>query len=202
MEKAQIPTTMHPVGHRRPSPRLCAHTQTHHTHTNSLMSARLAFFLSKNVFFFFLQIFTGKNNKRVRLPLFFDFFEVLVISFRNSTGSFGRGKTFKEKTHTQLKRKASVCSRACVRGRAGFWECGRGGMSVRMCRLSFSFLLVFFEFFARRTRVCTMCRTRVHYHQHRTTTRVGALLPMPSCLGIGGHPSGSRQGHPRYTGAR
>ena len=44
---------------------------------------------------------------------------------------------------------------------------------------------------------------------HRSTTtntaqpqRVGALLPMPSCLGIGGHPSGSRQGHPRYTGAR
>ena len=32
--------------------------------------------------------------------------------------------------------------------------------------------------------------------------RVGALLPMPSCLGIGGYPSGSRQGHPRYTGAR
>ena len=32
--------------------------------------------------------------------------------------------------------------------------------------------------------------------------RVGALSPMPSCLGISGHPSGSRQGHPRYTGAR
>ena len=39
---------------------------------------------------------------------------------------------------------------------------------------------------------------------HRTTAantaqpqRVGALLPMPSCMGIGGHPSGSRQGHPR-----
>ena len=32
--------------------------------------------------------------------------------------------------------------------------------------------------------------------------RVGALLPMPSCLGIGGHPIGSRQGHPRYTGGR
>ena len=30
----------------------------------------------------------------------------------------------------------------------------------------------------------------------------GALSPIPSCLGIGGHPSGSRQGHPRYTGAR
>ena len=31
--------------------------------------------------------------------------------------------------------------------------------------------------------------------------RVGALSPMPSCLGIGGHPSGSRQGHPQYTEA-
>ena len=31
--------------------------------------------------------------------------------------------------------------------------------------------------------------------------RVGALSPMPSCLGIGGHRSGSRQGHPQYTGA-
>ena len=25
---------------------------------------------------------------------------------------------------------------------------------------------------------------------------------IPFCLGISGHPSGSRQGHPRYTGAR
>ena len=41
-----------------------------------------------------------------------------------------------------------------------------------------------------------MSTSHVHYHQHSTTTRVGALLPMPSCLGIGGHPSGSRQGHP------
>ena len=31
--------------------------------------------------------------------------------------------------------------------------------------------------------------------------RVGALSLMPSCLGIGGHPSGSLQGHPQYTGA-
>ena len=31
--------------------------------------------------------------------------------------------------------------------------------------------------------------------------RVGALSPMPSCLGIGRHPRGSRQGHPQYTGA-
>ena len=31
--------------------------------------------------------------------------------------------------------------------------------------------------------------------------RYGALSLMPSCLGIGGHPSGSWQGHPQYTGA-
>ena len=31
------------------------------------------------------------------------------------------------------------------------------------------------------------------------TQRVGALLLMPSCLGIGGHTGGSRQGQPRYT---
>ena len=31
--------------------------------------------------------------------------------------------------------------------------------------------------------------------------RVGALLPMPCCLGIGGHTGGSWQGHPRYTSA-
>ena len=51
--------------------------------------------------------------------------------------------------------------------------------------------------------VCARCP-----HHRSTTTntaqpqRVGVLLPMPSCLGIGGHPSGSRQGHPRYTGAQ
>ena len=31
---------------------------------------------------------------------------------------------------------------------------------------------------------------------------VGALSPMPSCLGIGGYPGGSRQGHPRHTGGK
>ena len=35
-----------------------------------------------------------------------------------------------------------------------------------------------------------------------SSQKVGASSPIPSCLGIGGHPSGSRQGHPRYTGAR
>ena len=38
-------------------------------------------------------------------------------------------------------------------------------------------------------------------HSQPTTQRVGALSPMPSCLGIGGHTCGSGQGHPRYTSA-
>ena len=33
-----------------------------------------------------------------------------------------------------------------------------------------------------------------HYNNHK---RVGALSLIPFCLGISGHPSGSRQGHPR-----
>ena len=38
--------------------------------------------------------------------------------------------------------------------------------------------------------------------QQSSSQRVGALSLIPFCLGISGHPSGSRQGHPRYTGAR
>ena len=38
--------------------------------------------------------------------------------------------------------------------------------------------------------------------QQSSSQRVGALSLVPSCLGISGHPSGSRQGHTRYTGAR
>ena len=38
--------------------------------------------------------------------------------------------------------------------------------------------------------------------QQSSSQRVGALSLIPSCLGISGHPSGSRQGHPRYAGAR
>ncbi len=38
--------------------------------------------------------------------------------------------------------------------------------------------------------------------QQQSSQRVGALSLTPSCLGISGHSSGSRQGHPRYTGAR
>ena len=45
-------------------------------------------------------------------------------------------------------------------------------------------------------------RTRTRMLQQSSSQRVGALSLIPSCLGISGHPSGSRQGHPRYTGAR
>ena len=47
-------------------------------------------------------------------------------------------------------------------------------------------------------------RKRRQDYSRRTdlTHRVGALLPMPSCLGIGRHTGESRQGHPRYTDAR
>ena len=39
-------------------------------------------------------------------------------------------------------------------------------------------------------------------HQQSSSQRVGALSLVPFCLGVSGHPSGSRQGHPRYTGTR
>ena len=64
---------------------------------------------------------------------------------------------------------------------------------------SFHFLLDCFVF------VCGCGSTSAQQLQHSSQSssqRVGALSPIPSCLGIGGHPSGSRQGHPRYTGAR
>ena len=35
----------------------------------------------------------------------------------------------------------------------------------------------------------------------QSSQRVGALSLIPACLGISVHPSGSRQGHPRYTGS-
>ena len=38
--------------------------------------------------------------------------------------------------------------------------------------------------------------------QQSSSQRVGALSLIPFCLGISLHTSGSRQGHPRYTGAR
>ena len=41
-------------------------------------------------------------------------------------------------------------------------------------------------------------RNTTNWHTS-THARVGALLPMSSCLGIGEHTGGSRQGHPRYT---
>ena len=38
--------------------------------------------------------------------------------------------------------------------------------------------------------------------QQSSSQRVGGLSLIPSCLRISGHPSGSRQGHHRYTGTR
>ena len=49
--------------------------------------------------------------------------------------------------------------------------------------------------------VCVCVVARVSTGSAVQQTRVGALSPMPSCLGIGGHPRGSRHGHPPYTGA-
>ena len=55
---------------------------------------------------------------------------------------------------------------------------------------------------------CPMLITHAHVQQSQklqqqsSSQRVGALSLIPSCLGISGHPSGSRQGHPRYTGER
>ena len=42
----------------------------------------------------------------------------------------------------------------------------------------------------------------LQHSSQSSSQRVGALSLIPSCLGISGHPSESRQGHPRYTGAR
>ena len=43
---------------------------------------------------------------------------------------------------------------------------------------------------------------QLHQSQQLQQPEGGALSLIPSCLGISGHPSGSRSGHPRYTGAR
>ena len=57
-------------------------------------------------------------------------------------------------------------------------------------------------------KACPMLIARAHMQQSQqlqqqsSSQRVGALSLIPSCLGVSGHPSGSRQGHPRYTGAR
>ena len=58
-------------------------------------------------------------------------------------------------------------------------------------------------------KACPMVIARAHLQQSaavcssRAAARGLALCPsIPFCLGISGHPSGSRQGHPRYTGVR
>ena len=64
------------------------------------------------------------------------------------------------------------------------------------------------------TEGCVCCstfndgRTRAHVTNtapvsvQSSSHRVGAMSLTPFCVGISGHPSGSRQGHPRYIGAR
>ena len=76
------------------------------------------------------------------------------------------------------------------------------------------FLIFFKKFFS--LLLCeslssNVCRSRTRMQQLKqsqqlqqqsSSQRVGASSLIPPCLGISGHPSGSRQGHPRYTGAR
>ena len=50
--------------------------------------------------------------------------------------------------------------------------------------------------------VCTMSTSQVHYHQNSTTTKGWRSAPNALLPGRRRDPSGSRQGHPRYIGAR
>ena len=63
----------------------------------------------------------------------------------------------------------------------------RGGVFVKACPMLIA-----------RAHACSSCSSL----SSCSSQRVGALSLIPFCLGISGHPSGSRQGHPRYTGAR
>ena len=82
--------------------------------------SRQLFFKKKNTFgptcFFFFQfsVFGSSKNKKQKKRR--KFREAFFPPFK--------------KTHTQLKREASVWSRVYVRGRAGVWGCGRGGVLV------------------------------------------------------------------------
>ena len=59
-----------------------------------------------------------------------------------------------------------------------------------------------FHFFFEKTSLFgSTCQYRLSSAAAVQQIRVGALSPMPSCLGIGGHRSGSRQGHPQKNGA-
>ena len=62
----------------------------------------------------------------------------------------------------------------------------------------FHFPTFFHSFFTFPISTASACSTAVR----EAAKRVGALSLIPSCLDISGHPSGSQQGHPRYTGAR
>ena len=66
----------------------------------------------------------------------------------------------------------------------------RGGVFVKACPMLIA-----------RARMQQLQQSQ-QLQQQSSSQRVGALSLIPSCLGISGHPSGSRQGHARYTGAR
>ena len=63
----------------------------------------------------------------------------------------------------------------------------RGGVFVKACPMLIA-----------RAHACSSCISL----SSCSSQRVGALSLIPSCLGISGHPSGSRSGHPRCTWAR
>ena len=52
-----------------------------------------------------------------------------------------------------------------------------------------------------RAHACSNCSSCISLSSC-SSQRVGAVSLIPSCLGISGHPSGSRSGHPRCTGDR
>ena len=63
----------------------------------------------------------------------------------------------------------------------------RGGVFVKACPMLIA-----------RAHACSSCSSL----SSCSSQRVGALSLIPFCLGVSGHPSGSRQGHTLYTGAR
>ena len=92
----------------------------------------LVFFFWKNIsfsfdFFFFEKIeLKHKTTKKTPLEFLGGLLCQLFKRFKLLKKTT-RKNTFKKNTHT-FDKKASVCLRACVRGRAGDWECERGGM--------------------------------------------------------------------------
>ena len=68
----------------------------------------------------------------------------------------------------------------------------RGGVFLKVCPMYVD---------RTRTRMQQLQKSQ-QLQQQSSSQRVGTVSLIPSCLGISGHPNGSRQGHPRCTGAR